>query len=746
MKRLFPPIGMTSAFLILSILVFGIFGYYYETGLPKGIMLLLGMILGAFAFLILNILFQFLGKKINKIPLALNAAILSVFSTFYLAKMLGFRLPDQIYYPGVIGLVLLTMLFSFSIKKIKKGSSALAWLGMVMPVLLLLAGIFWLKNEGHDPYTKNLPAPFLENTNHSLAAQGIKNPAQLGKYKVEKFTYGNGTDQNRKEYAKDVKFKTATVDATHLLPEWKDKKKKWRESYWGFGVKNFPLNGRVFFPEGEGPFPITLIVHGNHSMIDYSDDGYGYMAELLASQGIIAVSVDENFINAHWSGDFRGKEMPARAWILLKHLEQWRNWNTDPNHELFQKIDMNHIMLVGHSRGGEAVSIAAAFNRLSHFPDNGKEQFDFNFGIKGVVSIAPTDYRYHRKIKLENVNYLSLQGAYDSDEVSFWGMRPYRRLAFTDEEDWFKAGVYIHRANHGQFNSSWGRTDFGPPSSWLLNTQPLISGEDQREAAKVFISAFASSVLKNNQQYLSIFNNINTAKDWLPENFYLTHFQDTDDLILQNFEEDIDLENGKNGITISSQNLKIYREENLATRDGGSQENNAVVLGWDYGDQINPDSVASYTLRFPDSSLLNIDSTNQLLISVAAGNFKELFKNPKEKEKEKEKEKKKEPQLDFHIQLIDSSGHQTQLQISEIKRIAPRLQVRFTKVKSLDADWIGKDWEVHLESFALPLLDFSTSDGNFDYKKIKKIQLVFDICKYGVLVVDDLGVSKGNVN
>ena len=60
-------------------------------------------------------------------------------------------------------------------------------------------------------------------------------------------------------------------------------------------------------PEGEGPFPLTLIVHGNHNMIDYSDEGYGYLGNLLASRGIIVVSVDQNFINGHWSGDFMGK-------------------------------------------------------------------------------------------------------------------------------------------------------------------------------------------------------------------------------------------------------------------------------------------------------------------------------------------------------------------------------------------------------------------------------------------------------
>ena len=140
------------------------------------------------------------------------------------------------------------------------------------------------------------------------------------------------------------------------------------------------------------------------------------------------------------------------------------------------------------------------------------------------------------------------------------------------------------------------------------------------------------------------------------------------------------------------------------------------------------------------TSLLNMDTTHQLLISLATGDFKELSKN------KKEKEKRKEPRLDFHLQLIDSSGHQIEIQISKVKRIAPRLQVKFTKVKSLDADWVGKDWEVHLESFALPLLDFSTLDGNFNFEKTKVIQLVFDICKYGVLVVDDIGISKERLN
>ena len=65
-----------------------------------------------------------------------------------------------------------------------------------------------------------------------------------------------------------------------------------RQWYWGFDRTAFPLNAQVWFPEGEGPFPLVLTVHGNHDMADYSEFGYAYLGDLLASRGYIFVSVD----------------------------------------------------------------------------------------------------------------------------------------------------------------------------------------------------------------------------------------------------------------------------------------------------------------------------------------------------------------------------------------------------------------------------------------------------------------------
>ena len=57
-------------------------------------------------------------------------------------------------------------------------------------------------------------------------------------------------------------------------------------------------------------------------MKDFSDPGYAWLGELLASRGFILASIDENFLN----GNARA-ENDARGWMLLKHLEVFRALN-----------------------------------------------------------------------------------------------------------------------------------------------------------------------------------------------------------------------------------------------------------------------------------------------------------------------------------------------------------------------------------------------------------------------------------
>ena len=93
-------------------------------------------------------------------------------------------------------------------------------------------------------------------------------------------------------------IKTRTVDASEFFKDFNGWKRWARKKYWGFDVDKLPLNARVWYPDGAGPFPLVLIVHGNHEMAEFSDPGYAYLGELLASRGFILASIDENFLNS----------------------------------------------------------------------------------------------------------------------------------------------------------------------------------------------------------------------------------------------------------------------------------------------------------------------------------------------------------------------------------------------------------------------------------------------------------------
>ncbi|MGH9389558.1 MAG: alpha/beta hydrolase family protein, partial [Vicinamibacteria bacterium] len=359
------------------------------------------------------------------------------------------------------------------------------------------------------------------------------------------------------------------------------------------------MNGRVWLPRGEGPFPLVLVVHGNHWMEEYSDPGYAYLGELLASRGFATVSVDENFMNGTWSGDFRGKEMPLRAVVLLEHLKQWREWNETKGHPVEGKVDLSRVALMGHSRGGEAMAIAAAFNRLSHFPDDATVPFDYGFGIRSLVSIAQIDGRYPRRMKLEDVSFLALQGSYYSDEASFHGLRQLRRIDFTGNRYCFKAGLYLHRGNHGQFNTVWGRRDAGPPYSWLLNLAPIVDGELQRQVARVSISAFLEATLHDRLDYLPFFRDPRRGRDWLPQAVVVSQFSDSRTVPLATFEEDLDVLTATfPGARIEASGLALWREEELLYRDDQKQGTSAAVLGWTR-ESLGSDA-AVYAIRVSD--------------------------------------------------------------------------------------------------------------------------------------------------
>ena len=313
--------------------------------------------------------------------------------------------------------------------------------------------LYWLGNGG---------AAALEYRNAAVEAAGqdgparpehltLSDPSRPGAYEVRTLTYGTGEDIHRFEFGRDADLITATVDGRPFLSEWTGDSGNERKGSWGFDRDELPVQGRVWYPDGDGPFPLVLIVHGNHNMYEYSDPGYGYLGELLASRGFILVSVDENFIN----GRIR-QENDARAWLLLEHLEVWQRWShgeaAAAQNPFAGKVDMSRIGLIGHSRGGEAVAVAAAFNTLPYYPDDATVAFDYGFDIGAVIAIAPIMGQYRpggRDNDLRDVNYFVIHGANDGDVSSFAGAGQYEHVSFSGDVYRFKSSLYVMGANHG---------------------------------------------------------------------------------------------------------------------------------------------------------------------------------------------------------------------------------------------------------------------------------------------------------
>lgn len=214
-----------------------------------------------------------------------------------------------------------------------------------------------------------------------------------------------------------------------------------------------------------GPRPLVLFLHGRHSVCynpDDSDDGggrwpckppmeeipshlgYDHTQKVLASQGYTTVSIRVNGINAQ---DFRLPDggADARAAIVQEHLDHWVTLAGE--HE----VDMDQVVLVGHSRGGEGVDRAA----IQIGPSA-------PYDVVGQVLLAPVDFAWHTAPGVPTVTVLPYC---DGDVFDLQGQRftdVARDLAPGDTS--LKSSVLVMGANHNYFNTEWTPSTAVAPS------------------------------------------------------------------------------------------------------------------------------------------------------------------------------------------------------------------------------------------------------------------------------------------
>jgi len=281
-------------------------------------------------------------------------------------------------------------------------------------------------------------------------------------------------------------------------------------------------------PVAAGQHPIFVIEHGNHfacavgkdgrtTAQEYADyrngiitwaqfvawqydhvscpnrtknhEGYMHLLDALASNGIIAVSIDAYDLTGFVPG-----WITERGTLILKHLELWSHMN-DPqtfatypdffNGRFANHVDLSKISVSGHSRGGEASVAAYMLNNT--------------FTIGSVSSIAPVDFQGY---VLPDVPYFVILPAGDGDVYDLNGIQIYDRAGsgLTPPDATLKSGIDVYGASHNFFNTVWAADfDDGDP-----NRPDLIPAGDQQKIGEAYLAAYARIHLNNELVYMDM--------------------------------------------------------------------------------------------------------------------------------------------------------------------------------------------------------------------------------------------------
>ena len=381
--------------------------------------------------------------------------------------------------------------------------------------------------------------------------------------------------------------------------------------------------------------------------------------------------------------------------------------------------------------------------------------------------IAPCDPN-----ELKDVSYLTIHGSQDGDVTSFAGSKQYERITFSDSTSHFKSAVYIQGANHGQFNTSWGENDTSDASTYFLNNKQLLSGEEQREIARVYISAFLETTLTEKISYKPLFLDARTGADWLPETIYLSQYEDSSFAPLATYDEDFNVITGtKDSTTIKSANVTVWREQEISLK-WGEKGSRAAYVGWHYkdieeGDPIPDSLVATYEYTFKPEPL---DSTMALTFTLSestentnpksSGKWKDnededdlesetedATENELEKEIENEDETDDEnleddipdAPIDFSIIISNSDGQKVTFCLSDFSALQREIEVRIWKSQFITDD---SDSENIFQTFMFPFAEIQERNPDFDISSINHLVFLFDKTPEGVIIIDNLGFMK----
>jgi len=371
-------------------------------------------------------------------------------------------------------------------------------------------------------------------------------------------------------------------------------------------------------------YPVVVCVHGNSTHTD-SYQGYDYLLDHLARNGFIAVSIHMEF----------QQQGTDRARILQNHLPIIFG--------MFGTHAANNIGIMGHSRGGEAVVIAARLN----------QQEGWGWNINAVISLAPTNqYTFEHFGGAWAKPYLVIYGSLDGDlgGIGDTGFELYDHASGMD-----KSMAFVYRACHDRFNTVWGDGDFFFGQLTAGDQAAVLSANSHQLIAKGHMTAFFRQHLKAETQWAGIFRG-----EWIPASVaasdpnmkIYTQYEDTTVRTVDDFEgahTPTSWQTSSFGGAVSQSGLPATPQENdLRTMDSQSPHLTAgLSLRWD-----NTTDSLDYTIPAGQRDVSGFQAVG-FRISQKVNSAS----NPANQAQ------------DLRLTLTDGSGHSRAIRISKLAEI-----------------------------------------------------------------------------
>ena len=265
------------------------------------------------------------------------------------------------------------------------------------------------------------------------------------------------------------------------------------------------LNGIIAVPEeGDGPFPVVVILHGNHpgcptlegDMFDRwpcdpaverrNYQGFEYLARELAAEGYVALSININADNTFGFGEPNHIERFQQLVDLhLKALAVASDGGENQfGVDLTGRADLHRLAFIGHSQGAEGAYFLTQLEQL-----DGEESFErLGYGpVYGMILVAPS--ANYGGATAARVPLSVILPSCDGDVFSQDGQLFYEITRIDPQHGSWASSVWLERANHNYFNSTL--EDESLERQGRPDCEPLFTTEDQQ----VFLGGYAVDFL-----------------------------------------------------------------------------------------------------------------------------------------------------------------------------------------------------------------------------------------------------------